>query len=466
MNFLQRMKVRKVIAVEHAKLELPLGKMRKKIRKAGHAFAKALKKKGKPSIIAEFKKASPSRGVINARAGLKEYIRLYDKYADAISILTEPEFFGGKPEFIKEARRYTKKPILRKDFIVDPYEIYEARYYGADAVLLIAGFLSADEIKGMLKTCDSLGMDALVECDSENTLAIALDSGCKILGINNRNLTTMEEDFSTTARLLTKINSHGPKRQGLIVVSESAIHCRAQVDELSGKADAALVGSAIMSHRLPQIKLKELSGIPLVKVCGITSRKDALEAVEAGADIIGLNFYPNSPRYVSATNAGKIADACRGRCLVAGVFVNDTVERVRMISAEVGLDMLQFSGDEMPSYLREFSLPAIKVLHMRDKKSIFAAKDYDIRTIMVDSAVDGLYGGTGKAFDHHGLIDMKALGGKQLAFSGGLDARNVRGIIKAFQPFMVDVCSSVEVCAGVKSAVRMRAFVKSVRSAL
>lgn len=459
MSFLGKIRALKLEQVQRRKALVPLANIMREIKRAKHSFSKALVKKKGVALIAEFKKSSPSRGSINRGAILGDYVKLYDKYANAISILTEPDFFSGKPEDIKEARKHTKKPILRKDFIVDEYEIYEARKLGADAVLLIAGFLPLEQLKRFVKVAQKLGLDALVECDSEKTLGDALESGSRVIGINNRNLDTMEEDFSTTERLLALIPGNVRKR--IVIVSESAIHSGMQIMGLEGKADAVLVGTSIMSSPIPAVKLKELTGRTLTKICGVTNRKDALDAVQLGADIIGLNFYEKSPRRITVRRAKSISRAVRGKALVAGIFVNEASEKVEIIAREAGLDLLQFSGDESPAYTRRFALPVIKAVHMKDESSLELINGFDSGFVMLDSFAKGSFGGSGKRFDT-GLLDMKKLAGKSIVFSGGLNEKNVKGVIEKFRPAIVDVCSGVESSPGVKSHVKMRAFIDAV----
>lgn len=462
MGFLAKMKKIKLSEVEKRKKELPLEKIKKDLKKANHSFRKAIAGKKQVSLIAEFKKSSPSRGKINKKASLREFMGLYNEYADCISILTEPNFFSGDVKFVRETTKYTKKPILRKDFILDEYQVFEARYFGADAVLLIADFVHLKKLQKLVQTAESLGMDALVECDSAASLRSALKSGSKIIGINNRNLDSLKEDFNATERLLQKIPTG--KRKKLIIVSESAINSGAQIDSLKGKVDCILVGTSIMSAPIPRVKLRELSGKTLVKICGITNIRDAKDAVKAGADVIGLNFYENSPRFIDAKTAKKIANSVRGKVLIAGVFVNAQKSKIKGIIKKVKLNLVQFSGNENPESVKGFDVPVIKSIHIRNKKSIVSAKKFKTENIMVDSFVKGEFGGTGKMIDKR-LLNVKNLQGKNLIFSGGLKPENVKRVVKEFNPVMVDVASGVEKNPRRKSFSKVRAFIRAVAEA-
>ncbi|MCR4369235.1 MAG: indole-3-glycerol phosphate synthase TrpC [archaeon] len=461
MKFLEKMRKIKQAEIAVQSKKRPVEFLKKKLKKANHAFKKALSRKG-IAIIAEFKKSSPSRGKINAKASLKEFVSLYDEYADAISVLTEKKFFSGNPKFLREAKRRTKKPVMKKDFIIDGYQIYEARYFGADAVLLIANMLTQKKLRELTALSESLGMDALVECDDANTLKRALASGSSIIGINNRNLNTMKEDFKKTRRLAKLI----PKalREKIILVSESSINSRAQVDSLEGIVDAVLVGSAIMSARVPKVKLRELCKKTLVKICGTTTKKDAVDAVKLGADIIGLNFYPKSPRFVDDARAKEIALAIRGRALVAGVFVNEKRGRIQNLVKKIPLDLVQLSGNEKPGEENGFGVPVIKAAHVRGKDSVKRLSLYSCEYMMVDSFKEGEFGGTGKRFDEK-LVKAPGIDNSRLFYSGGLNAQNVGGIIARNSPFAVDVCSGVEAIPGRKSFSKLKAFIRSVESA-
>lgn len=204
-------------------------------------------------IIAEFKKASPSKGKINPDASLEHYISLYDKYADGISILTDEEFFMGKIEFIKMAKGMTEKPVLAKDFYIDPVQIQRAVFYGADAILIIARILNETMIKELYNLSVSLGVDSIVEIHSEEDLRKVMKViDPEIIGINVRDLSNFEIDKKILHDLLKMI----PENK--IVIAESGIQKPEELLKLKGKVDAVLIGTAIMSSENPEMFLKEL----------------------------------------------------------------------------------------------------------------------------------------------------------------------------------------------------------------
>ncbi|KNY25282.1 indole-3-glycerol phosphate synthase TrpC [Pseudobacteroides cellulosolvens] len=213
-------------------------------------FYKAIKREGKVSIISEVKKASPSKGIIKEDFDpleiAKEY---YTSEVQALSVLTEKNFFHGSDEYLCKIRQSIPLPILRKDFIIDLWQIYQARFLGADAILLIVSILSDDELKKFQAVASILGMQCIVEVhDKEETLR-AIDSGAKIIGINNRNLKTFDVDLKTTEILMNCI----PHDKA--VVSESGIKSREDMVYLKEiGVDAVLIGETFM--RAPSIKDK------------------------------------------------------------------------------------------------------------------------------------------------------------------------------------------------------------------
>lgn len=220
------------------------------------AFAAALKKPGL-RFICEVKKASPSKGII---AEDFPYLSIAGEYeaagADAISCLTEPKWFLGSDAIFTEIRSSVSIPMLRKDFVVDPYQIYQAKVMGANAVLLICALHDTASIHSYLTLCDELGLDALVETHDENEIDSALAAGAKILGVNNRNLKDFTVDFSNAARLREKIPAD------VIYVAESGVKDAKDTALLSSiGADAVLIGETLMRAKDKKQKLDELKGV-------------------------------------------------------------------------------------------------------------------------------------------------------------------------------------------------------------
>ncbi|MDP2919969.1 MAG: indole-3-glycerol phosphate synthase TrpC [Dehalococcoidia bacterium] len=246
--------------IESAKSRVPLAHLKKLAEKQTHPldFIKALQGDG-IKLIAEVKKASPSKGVIRTDFAPLEIARIYAANgASAISVLTDEKYFQGKLEYlqnIKKALAGSNIPLLRKDFIIDSYQVYESRVYGADAILLIVAILSQEQIKELLNLSHQLGMACLVEVHNETELRTVLQTDARAIGINNRDLTTMTVDIQTTARLRPMIPA------GRLVVSESGIKTRNHMLMIESLGvDAVLVGETLMESVDIAGKMKELLG--------------------------------------------------------------------------------------------------------------------------------------------------------------------------------------------------------------
>ncbi|RMF93317.1 MAG: indole-3-glycerol phosphate synthase TrpC [Nitrospinota bacterium] len=247
-------------ALVQSKREEPLPLLQERIAAAGtpRNFFQALQTREREEvrIIAEIKRASPSRGVIAPGADPVQIAKSYAEHgAAAISVLTEATFFQGDRAFLPLVKQATSLPILRKDFLFDPYQIYESRAYGADALLLIVALLDDGLLRDLLALTHSLQMEALVEVHTTAELERALRAEARIIGINNRNLQTFHTDTATTLHLLPHIPP------GKVVVSESGIHTRADIEYLCAQGVRVfLVGEALMRGAEPGQVLQELLG--------------------------------------------------------------------------------------------------------------------------------------------------------------------------------------------------------------
>ena len=224
-------------------------------RSDGFVFEQILKQP-QMTFICECKKASPSKGVI---APEFPYLEIAEDYeaggAGAISVLTEPTRFLGRDAYLREIAEAVSVPVLRKDFIVDAYLIYEAAYLGASIVLLIAGILQSDQLKEYLETAESLGLSAVVEVHDEQEIQMAVDAGARIIGVNNRNLHDFTVDLSTSTKLRARI----PEQ--ILMIAESGIRTRRDIEQLEqGGVNGVLIGETLMRAEDRIGLLKELKG--------------------------------------------------------------------------------------------------------------------------------------------------------------------------------------------------------------
>lgn len=244
--------------VDELKQKLSLSKMERAAASgpSPRDFFQALQEGKEPAIIAEIKKASPSAGVIRADLDVAAIVASYEKGgAAAISVITEEDFFLGKLEYLSQAHDAGRLPVLCKDFIIDPVQVFAARAAGADALLLIAAVLNKELLVSLLAMARSLGMACLVEVHDEEELGRVLATDARIIGINNRNLRTFDVTLETTLKLKPLVP------EDRLVVSESGIHQAADLESLAAAGvDAVLVGTSLMRAEDPEKKLRELRG--------------------------------------------------------------------------------------------------------------------------------------------------------------------------------------------------------------
>jgi indole-3-glycerol phosphate synthase len=246
-------------AVHRRKRERPLAELEAEAVSVpeGRPFAEALSRPG-TSLIAEHKRRSPSAGTIREGTSCADVVRAFVRGgAAALSVLTEEAHFGGSLADLHEARAASELPVLRKDFTIDPYQLYEAKAAGADAVLLVVGAMTQSELASLYREAHSLDLDAVVEIHNEEELDRALEVDADVLGINNRDLEDFSVDIQRTFDLLADIPA------GKVVVSESGIQNRHQIDELEQVGvDAVLIGEALMRAPDPEAAVRELSRSP------------------------------------------------------------------------------------------------------------------------------------------------------------------------------------------------------------
>ena len=257
MSVLERIVAAKRVEVAGARARIPLSALEMRARDASPVrdFVAALRAR-RPAVIAEIKKASPSRGVLREQFDPAAIARSYEKAGAAcLSVLTDREFFQGSPEHLAAARAACALPVLRKDFVIDPYQVFESRALGADCILLIAACLSSAEMSDLERRAMDLGMAVLVEVHDGQELESAARLKTPLIGINNRNLRTFETRLETTLELL----SHVPR--GRIVVTESGILAGADVQRMrAAGVETFLVGEAFMRASDPGAALRELFG--------------------------------------------------------------------------------------------------------------------------------------------------------------------------------------------------------------
>jgi indole-3-glycerol phosphate synthase / phosphoribosylanthranilate isomerase len=479
MDFLSEILAVKRQRVAAAKARVPLEMLRESARQTrggiSQRLRRALMDSSRPNIIAEFKRRSPSKGRINQHAEPETVARMYESGgAAAISVLTEEDYFDGSLSDLREVRMATSLPVLRKDFIFDEYQVYESARAGADALLLIVAALD-DETLSRLHTIteDELGMDALVEVHSKDELARAVKCGARLIGVNNRNLRT----FEVSTEISVLLARAAPREATL--VSESGLTPEVIPQLRAAGFGGFLIGESLMRAHDPTQALRDFIGKPdplpsrtvFTKICGITTLDDARAAVDAGADMLGFNFYRRSPRFIEPKAAREIIDAIQAAdrpIKSIGVFVNESVKHIIRIATDTRLDGIQLHGDEDAGFCSKlkngsFKPFVIKAISSQAPFDFAKLERYLVDGFMVDAYDPKLRGGTGRTADW----TMAREAAKKLPrvfLAGGLSPENVGDAIAAVRPYAVDACSSLEISPGKKDHARLKQFVAAVRA--
>lgn len=456
-------------AVKAAALALPSD--------TGFPFEAALRQQDF-NFICEVKKASPSKGIIAEHFPYLDIAKEYEVAgAAAISVLTEPDFFKGDKKYLQEIASTVKIPVLRKDFIIDEYQIYQAKVWGASAILLICACLDVPTLTKFRELADSLGLSSLVEAHDENEVQMAIDCGARIIGVNNRNLKDFTVDVQNSVRLRNLV------QDDVIFVSESGLETPEDIQVLrDNNIGVALMGETFMRSPNKVEKLAYLYGstyyTPKVKMCGISKVETIPAVVEAKPDYMGLVFAP-SKRQVTVDQAKTLVEELhRGYAQkygsdtehdkndtikTVGVFVNETVDNLVTIANEANLDAVQLHGDEDETFIQS----------LKERTNVEVWKAIQIRTAAdtekwIDSSADMLLfdayhkderGGTGEVFDWSSLDAFE----RPFMLAGGIDSTNVARAIRTVRPYGIDISSGIET-NGMKDDKKITAFTKIVKS--
>lgn len=383
-------------------------------------------------FIFECKKASPSEGLIREDFDIVEIAKAYAPFSSAISVLTDEKFFQGHFDYIAQIRNQVSCPVLCKDFILLPYQVYEARFHQADMILLMLSVLDDKTYEACAKAAQALNMDILTEIHDESELHRAIKLGAKIIGVNNRDFKTLKVDLDVSRRLLPLIPA------GILKVVESGIQTHEHIREFKNLADGFLVGTSLMKQSRLDMAVRELL-FGRIKICGLTSIEDARTAYSCGAVFGGLILAPESSRYVKFETALEISKQVLLNWVA--VFVNAEMKHVCEVAEALGLYAVQLHGDESGAYVQELrsKLPA--------KIEIWDLAGFGTRRIF-DTPHQTLRGGTGESFDWSQI--PASIPKERVILSGGLGPDNITQAEK-LGFWALDINSKVEEKPGVKS---------------
>ena len=436
------------------------------------------------NFICEVKKASPSKGIIAEHFPYLDIAKEYEiAGAAAISVLTEPDFFKGDKKYLQEIASAVKIPVLRKDFIIDEYQIYQAKVWGASAILLICACLDVPTLTKFRELADSLGLSSLVEAHDEHEVQMAIDCGARIIGVNNRNLKDFTVDVQNSVRLRNLV------QDDVIFVSESGLETPEDIQVLrDNNIGVALMGETFMRSPNKVEKLAYLYGptyyTPKIKICGISKVETILAIVDAKPDYMGLVFAP-SKRQVTVDQAKTLveelhkqyanrynrdAEQYSNQTLIhqefiktVGIFVNETLENLVTIATEVNLDAVQLHGDEDEAFIQSLkertNVEVWKAVQIRSAADAEAWIDSSADMLLFDAYHKDERGGTGEVFDWSCLDEFE----RPFMLAGGIDSTNVARAIRTVRPYGIDISSGIET-EGVKDNEKIKAFTNIVRT--
>ena len=422
--------------------------MREGVAPTARSLKAALAQPG-ARFVMEVKRASPSghRSTVEPA----DAARAYCGVADAVSVLTDGPYFNGSLDDLRNVRAIFDGPILAKDFVVDPRQLIEARGAGADAALAMLSVLSDEEAAGVYAEARLLGMDVITEVHDEAELTRAAALGAEIIGINNRDLKSLTTDIAVTERLAPLAPA------GVLLISESGIATRADVERLGQHVDAFLVGSALMAA--PDIREAARALVfGRVKICGLARDEDVALAATLGATHAGFVFVPGSPRAVTAAQARPLVAQARAAGLRAvGVFRNADPEEIAETGASLGLSAVQVHGNANYATIAAIRRGFEGEVWAVSRDGAEPVCDAADRTVF-----DSGDGGTGKTFDWSLLDGRRDLAGGFLA--GGITPENAAAAARV-GAYGLDVCSGVEAQPRYKDATKMAALFAALRPA-
>lgn len=455
-TILQKIVQTKRLWLANKQAELPLADFQPQVVPTDRNFYHAIQQAVGSAFILECKKASPSKGLIRDPFNIDEIVQVYRHYATAISVLTDEDYFQGDFRYLRQVREQVSQPVLCKDFIIDEYQVYLARYHQADAILLMLSVLDDETYCRLADLAHQLGMGVLTESSNPQEFERALALKAKVIGVNNRNLHDLTIDLQCVVRLVEQYREKIPAETKII--SESGIYCHEQVRELRAVADGFLIGSSLMAE--PDLN----NAVRAVifgenKVCGLTRSQDVRDAYQNGALYGGLIFVEQSKRCVSLRQAQELTTQAPLRFV--GVFQNQAVDFVVKMATQLNLYAVQLHGSENEAYIQELHQKLGEQCQIWQAISIpveaqerLTIEDNPlIARYIFDSKTAQQQGGTGVPFNWQ--ILPLALKPKAL-LAGGISPENIENALTQ-GCVGVDLNSGIEKSAGVKDLEKLHA---------
>lgn len=468
-NILEKIVIDKRIEIDELKKIKPLTSFIDELtptKKDMYTALKRTEEKPEAGFILECKKASPSKGLIRPDFDVKAICQTYDKYAAAISVLTDEKYFQGNFDYLKLVTETVECPVLNKDFFIDTYQVHLARYYGADAILLMLSVLTDEEYLELSKVAEQYNLAILTEISTGDERDRAIKLNAKMIGINNRNLRDLSTDISRTFDFAPTLPDDR------IIISESGIYNNAQVRELAPAVDGFLVGSSLMAMNNNAYNDIDLACRKLIfgnnKVCGLTAPEYAIAAAQSGARFGGLIFATKSPRCITKEQALSIVST-KPHLDYVGVFVNQEITEVVDLIKSLNLTAVQLHGnedefyiDELKEKLIEYNISTCQIWQASSVIDIVP----ELSSKVSQHVLDGKSPGSGQSFDWRVLADSKQdLSNSLLA--GGLNSDNVNLALTQLTDldlFGLDLNSGVETSPGIKSSEKLTQVFTHIRN--
>jgi len=463
-NILEKIVCDKRLEIATLKQSFPLENFINELKPSSkNMYAALTRTKEKPyaGFILECKKASPSKGLIRPDFDVKSICQIYDKYAAAISVLTDEKYFQGTYDYLKIVANTVSCPVLNKDFFVDVYQVYLARYYGADAILLMLSVLTDDQYTELATVADRYNLAVLTEISNEEERDRAIKLNAKMIGINNRNLRDLSTDISRTFEFAPTLPDE------CILISESGIYTNEQVRELAPAVSGFLVGSSIMAEDDIDLACRKLI-YGNNKVCGLTKADYAQAAVTAGAQFGGLIFAEKSPRTVSKEQAQEIVEQVPSLHYV-GVFVNHKRTDIVDLVKSLNLVAVQLHGDEDQSYIDNLQQQFVQaeIKNCQIWKAIAVDSQLTEFSVQADYYVlDGKNAGSGQAFNWR-VLNEATQPLSTCFLAGGLNQENLNSALQQLtehELFGLDLNSGVESSPGIKSSEKLNQVFAQIRN--
>lgn len=421
-----------------------------------HAIAKT-----SLSFICEVKKASPSKGIIVKEFPYVEIAKEYENAgASAISVLTEPYFFKGSNKYLVEIEKNVSIPILRKDFTVDEYQIYEAKSIGASAILLIVSILTKEQLMSFYSLATTLGLAVLMETHNAREVSLAIEVGARLIGVNNRDLQTFQVNIKTSIELRRLVPD------SILFISESGIKTKEDIEELyQNQVDGVLIGETMMLAKNKKDLINTFICRTKIKLCGIRRKEDVSLCNEFLPDFVGFVF-ARSKRRVSFDEAKELSELLDKRIIKVGVFVDECIENIVALVNKGVIQYIQLHGSEDEAYikslrynLKEFPKTVIiKAVRVREIEDISRAEESRADYLLFDAYCKECEGGNGVSFNWELLKNAT----RPYFLAGGIDAYNIKKALLQTRPYAIDVSSGIEL-NGYKDREKLSELMKRIR---